>query len=733
MLLALVLACSTKDAANPDDLDGDGVVAADDCDDDNADVHPGADELCDALDNNCDGAVDEGLDQDWWPDQDGDGYGAEGNPASRCEVLPGFATQSGDCDDDNADIHPGADEVCNLIDDNCDGTKDDTDTTWYSDADGDGYGDDATAVVTCEPPTGTVTQGGDCDDTNVSIYPGAEEACNALDDDCDGTSDLGVEGEWHSDDDGDGYGHPYIYETTCLPPDGWVQDGSDCRPSDASAYPGADEQCNGVDDNCDDAIDEGYDKDGDGYQDEICPTGNDCDDSRGDVHPGAVEYCATGVDEDCDGEDPHCGYDGAYDLTTEYDVLAESSDLPSLTYMMDAGDVTGDGTDDVLAASYAAHGGYLLAGEKLSGNVTMSDVGTKHVGDGSAVYGAGRSVGMADVDGDGLVDLGFGAPYGSSAGFFVVYGPADTDTDLTNDYDVWFEAQSGLYAGHGGDMGDVNGDGVGDIVLGAYAANEGGGMYSGAGYVLFGPLSGDYSTDDSDAVLIGESPSSYTGRWVRAGGDHNGDGIGDILIAAPYASYGAASGGAVYLVYGPPDGDIDLGSADGTIYSGSGGAYLGEGRTFAQGDVDGDGYDDAAVGSYSYGGAKGLMSVVYGPASGDTDVTSADIVITGTTASSYFGCSPAVADMDEDGVGDLLVGASAAGGGTGTAYLFWSPGSGSYSPSDADATFEGGGGDSAGWQTAIGDLNGDGWLEIIVGAYGHTGSKGAFYAIYNYQ
>ncbi len=722
MIALLTLLACPVDEETTIDLDGDGVVLADDCDDENADIHPGAEEICDEVDNDCDGEEDEGLFADAWVDADNDGYGGEGNPISVCGTKAGYVAQSGDCEDDDPAIHPGADEVCNGIDDDCDGITDSADDIWYADADADGYGDDATGIQTCEPAAGWVNQAGDCNDAEPTIHTGADEACNAIDDDCDGVADLGVENRWYQDEDADGYGHPYIYEDTCLPQEGWVLDGTDCRPGDDEAYPGASERCNEVDDSCEGTVDEGFDVDGDGHFDTVCPTGDDCDDTDNQIYPGAPEFCESGADEDCDGEDPDCGFSGSYALDTDADFLSENGHY-GMGYMLESGDVNGDGYDDIFSGHYSAQGGMVTFGP-YSGTFDATDQGTTHTSDASAYSGPGRSIGMGDVDGDGLEDVGFGAPYGGTQGIVVVMGPADQDTTLENDFGVEFVGHQAIYAGHGCDIGDVTGDGVEDLVVGAYYTDEGGGFASGAGYIKYGPVSGSYDlTEDADGVIIGPDASSYMGRWVRAGGDHDGDGIGDILIAAPYASTGAPSGGTVYLIYGPAEGSIDTATdADGYVYSSSASSYLGEGRTFAQGDVDGDGLADAVVGGYSYGGGTGIMSVVYGPAAGGTDVSSGDIVITGSRGS-YFGMGPSAGDLDNDGAAELLIGASASGSG-GEAYLFWSPASGTYDNTDADATFEGDSGDGAGSNTALGDLDDNGNLDLLIGASNHGGAYG---------
>ena len=143
----------------PVDTDGDGVPDVDDCDPYDASVYPGAPELADGLDNDCDGVVDEGTDTF---DDDGDGYSED----------------EGDCDDENLNVNPGETEIANGVDDNCDGTIDEGTDTF--DDDGDGYSEDE----------------GDCNDSNSSVNPGAVEvADNGIDDDCDGITDPDDGGE----------------------------------------------------------------------------------------------------------------------------------------------------------------------------------------------------------------------------------------------------------------------------------------------------------------------------------------------------------------------------------------------------------------------------------------------------------------------------------------------------------------------------------------------------------
>jgi len=230
----------------------DALFRGGDCDDEEVAIHPGAVEVCDGIDNDCDGGIDD-LDPQgaadasvWYVDGDGDAYGYAGGIREACVEPEGYVADATDCDDEAAAVNPAATEVCNGVDDDCDGGSDDADpegpadpSTWYADADGDGYGDPAASLSACAPP-GHVAGATDCDDTRATVHPGAVEVCNALDDDCDATTDE------HGDADGDGFS-----------------------------------LCDG-----------------------------DCDDTRDDVNPGAVEVCGDALDADCDGnadvDDPDC-------------------------------------------------------------------------------------------------------------------------------------------------------------------------------------------------------------------------------------------------------------------------------------------------------------------------------------------------------------------------------------------------------------------------------------------
>ncbi len=329
--LFLLAACTDK-ATEPDvvilDADGDGISAEEgDCDDEDATVAPGAMEICDGQDNDCDGEADEGVTTTFYADDDGDGHGDDATVVADCQAPSGYIPVGGDCDDTEATTHPYAEEVCDGVDNDCDGAVDadddslsaDSQGVYYTDADGDGYGDDDATIAACEPPEGAVSVGGDCDDTDTAYHPGADES------DCTDPEDYNCDGSvGYADADGDGY-------PAC----------EECDDSDAAISPDAVEVCDGVDNDCDSLTDDEdevdaaslstfyADADGDGFGDAesttaACeaPSGyvdpseqttTDCDDTDAAINPDADEVC-DGVDNDCDGTVDV----GASDVSTFY-------------------------------------------------------------------------------------------------------------------------------------------------------------------------------------------------------------------------------------------------------------------------------------------------------------------------------------------------------------------------------------------------------------------------------
>ena len=169
----------------------DGFVAGNtDCDDTRNDVFPGAPELCDGVDNDCDGDIDEEVQTTFYADTDNDGFGDPAVSQTACSAPNGFVTDNTDCDDTRDDVFPGAPELCDGVDNDCDGdTDEDGQTLFYEDLDGDNFGNSNISIMACVAPDGFVANNNDCDDANPDVFPGAPELCDGVDNDCNGDTD----------------------------------------------------------------------------------------------------------------------------------------------------------------------------------------------------------------------------------------------------------------------------------------------------------------------------------------------------------------------------------------------------------------------------------------------------------------------------------------------------------------------------------------------------------------
>ncbi len=699
------------------DRDGDGYgdsatgrafSAGTDCDDAHATVNPGAAEACDGVDTDCAGGLgptEDDSDSDRWVSCTITASGWLGDPAVR---------GGDDCAPADGSRHPGADERCNGADDDCDGITDEADAvdagTYQPDADGDGYGAGAGGVVACTAPADHVLAvagpGVDCDDGDPAVFPGATELCNGTDDDCDGTTDESDAADavtWYVDGDADGYGGLAVAGVACTPITGASQTNTDCDDTDGDANPGATEVCSGVDDDCDGLIDDNdpsvnildpwyLDGDGDGYGDlasplAVCagPTGfvddaSDCDDGDAAVSPSATEVCRNGVDDDCDGTATGCEAVGTLSLPSadawfEGDVGAVAAGSAGLFV-----DLDGDGLDDVVVGAPGARSGGAVGGAYIfhgtaTGGLDVSAADVSLFGD---VVGeqAGATLAAGDVNDDGVPDLVVGScppptAVTSVGRAFVFLGPVTSSGNL----------EDGALTLEGVDeddalgcslsaSGDITGDSIVDLLVGV-PGEDSGGRDAGGVWLYTGPLSAGAFA--GELWLEGVSTGDGAGGAVASGLDLDGDAVEDMVVGAPGAS---ASGGAAYVALGPVTVGSDLSVADARLAGQVAGDLAGTAVASA-GDLNDDGYTDLLIGAPGHDvGATdgGAVYVVLGRSGAwvDRSLSFASGRVTGSSARGGLGSSVSAAgDTDADGILEFVAGAPDATVGTVTSGGVW--------------------------------------------------------------
>ncbi len=621
-------------------------------------------------------------------DRDGDGY-----------------SDDLDCDDSDASIHPGVDEACDGIDNDCDGFVDDEDADlvdgdiWFVDADIDGYGDTDSAINACEQPDGYMDIGGDCDDSDATINPDKLEDCDGIDNDCDGEVDedgATWSEPWYADGDGDGFGDPDDMREACEQPSGWVEDDTDCDDDDDDVYPGAPELQDGEDTDCD------------GFVNEFGPDdawavleGESASDRAGRSLSGAGDQDGDRLEDlwvGARGDDDAGSSGGAVYLVTGDDAgqrsLANSAvKLTGLSgswagQSLDGGmDVDGDGTPDlVVGAPYDDQGernagaAWLVRGPFEDGS--LSEHGVALTGTNDSDY-AGWSVALVgDVDGDGVGEVLVGAPYAkyeATTPGVAYLVPGDVDGNVALEDASWALRGQSNSDGVGARVsagGDLDGDGLADVLVGANGVNVVG-ADSGAAYVVYASDLGTGGSLDLTTLAYrhhGESNGDHAGYGLAGGGDVDGDGLDDVLVGAPYEDEAGNNAGAAYLLLGPAASVGTLANATAKLLGAQEGDSAGHAVAFAD-DVDGDGVSDVLVGApvYDDDEAPGLAGLWLDNLEGTLSLAEADWLFQGGHVGDYVGYALAgPGDMDGDGLGDLLLGSSlndGAGTEAGAAYV----------------------------------------------------------------
>ena len=653
----------------------DGYVDNDDDGDDlDANVSPAGVEVCGGGDEDCDRSVDEGDAQDatvWYADTDGDGYGDRLATRRACTVPDGYLDDAQDCDDDDAAVHPDADERCNDADDDCDGDTDEADAvdapTWYGDADGDGYGNASVSIAACDSPGGDfVDNADDCSDVLASVYPLAPEYCNALDDDCDGDTDEADAVDaptWYGDADADGYGDPAAPQSACDAPADHVANGDDCDDTDATVSPAAAERCAdaGTDEDCDGVVDEAdaadattwtTDADGDGYGDDATgylactatgtdvATGGDCDDTANNTasavgSPSNVVVTATTTDDDdCDGVvNEGCWPTGSLTgADAAVQVYGGAGDLVGNQVSAGA-DLTGDGLADLATTGITSTGRvetWIVPGP-LTGDVDLASGAYESICCGDSVRA--RLPAVDDLDADGVSDVML--RYDDDGSVLLWYGRS-TGWSASADWGVAMGATLSTLA-----TDDLDGSGYPELVT-----NSTGDAVA----ILYDPLS---ASPGAQVHITATSSGLYTGYQVVLP-DLDGDGLGGV-------AFGSYVGSSLWVWDPAPSASTTTASADAT-FTGSGST----GGSLLAFDADEDGYDDLLVGAPQ--DSPATLYLLYGPlgATAGTLAAAADVSF---DAPYYTGSAMAAEDVDADGAIDLFVGRHAAS----TSWVFLGP------------------------------------------------------------
>ena len=640
--------------------------------------------------------------------------GADG--ADGADGEAGADGASGEAGADGADGEPGADgetaatqdsdgDGVALVDD-CDDNDDSVGAaqTVYLDADGDGFGTDLVTNVTCDPGTGWVSAGGDCDDDNTAVNPAASEVCNDIDDDCDELTDdeddsvdLTDGAEYYVDSDLDGYGDDSVATVLAC-----------------TSYDG------------------------------LSDIAGDCDDSADTVNPGVEEICQNGVDDNCNGSTDQCGLPAeATTGSAEYTITnpaGNSSD--ALGRHLATGDFNGDSYADVVFGSYTDDDNGSASGSVfiVYGGTTISEstVGSVY-GRSSFDYLGYGTDSAGDINNDGYDDVIVGA-YGEDAAY-ILYGSStawSSSNEITDDssriapdsaiYQFGYEVSS---------AGDFNDDGFGDFLVIDYGAIR----YTGTAYLFTGSISGlvgDISAETSAHLQIDADDSGdYFGYTGTVGhGDFNGDGYTDIGFGEWGNDDNGSAYGMGYVYYGPVSGSTDTASAATTINTSTATAAGGFGYGVAGiGDFNDDGYDELAVSTYYEASYAGRTYIYFGSSSGwaaSVDHDTAELIVTGVGANDVFSRPHKLDDLNGDGIDDFGIGGTSddnAGTSSGSvAIMYGISGStgGAYPITSADALVTG---DSSyeyvGYDAAAADMTGDGYSDLIVGAYGVDSSAGA--------
>ncbi len=598
--------CGCVEACDGYDNDFDGSI-----DEDYPDGCP-EEEYCDGIDNDGDGEIDEADSVDagtWYADDDGDGYGNPAVAITACDEPVGYVADATDCNDTDAEINPGADDICDGKDNDCDGDRDDFGPVKYRDADGDTYGNPSNSTTVCDPGSGWIDDNTDCDDTDDETFPGAIDYCDdGIDQDCSG-DEVGCYDA--------GYGGDAIF----------VGEAAGDEAGVSAARVG--------------------DVDGDGVDDVVI----------------GARY------NDLGGADAGAAYLFYGPVTYSGEVSLANADLKFVganagdragRTVIGGADLDGDGNDDITIGAPnedtngdSSGAAYVFFGSTVS---AISDPTTSVSGADFTVYGRddfdylGARTSYSELTGDSTVDLllsvtGDSVSATTSGGIYIYAGPLTAGEVAISD-GTWAARITGESASDQiglqvGTNGDANGDGSGDVVIGV-SREDSASTNAGATYIVAGPLSGTINLSTADAKITGNASGDSLGSGVAFAGDQNLDGYDDFYTTAPFDDTTDDNAGAVYLVHGAAllddiDGFAVSDVAAATIFGKERSGQLGS-SVAANGDHDGDGMNDLLTGANNDGPeAEGATYLFFGPVAGSLLWSDADYSLAGEAPYDHTG------------------------------------------------------------------------------------------------
>jgi hypothetical protein len=464
---------------------------------------------------------------------------------------------------------------------------------------------------------------------------------------------------------------------------------------------------------------------------------------------------------------------------TGFNITGVTQNTGSGSSVSSAGDVNGDGINDLIIGAFAANhytgASYVVFGASGIGSTGTLSLAALNGSNGFKIPGltaydeSGCSVSSAgDVNGDGINDLIIGASgVNSGAGAsYVVFGANGIGSTGTlslaalngiNGFKITGVTANDWSGVSVSSAGDVNGDGVNDLIIGAYGANS----RAGASYVIFGASgigrTGTLSLAALNGVngfkITGVTAGEYSGYSVSSAGDINGDGVNDLIIGAHQANNNT---GASYVVFGAngigSTGTLLLAALNGINGFNITGVTAGDQSGYSvnsAGDVNGDGVNDLIIGAYQANNNTGAGYVVFGASGiGSTGILSLAALngstgfkIPGVLSNDRTGHSVSRAgDVNGDGINDLIIGASGANNYGGVSYVVFGVNGIGSTGTLSLAALNGVNGfkitgvtayDYSGWSVnSAGDVNGDGINDLIIGAYGVNSAAGASYVIF---